>query len=81
MTPWTQVPAEGDVTVRELADHHPFGGEISPEVFEQVLDAPLDHVKDPEAAVGSYRSLTQSATFRFIRPSRRAEAERGGKEG
>lgn len=42
---------------------------------------PLDQVKDAEATFGSYRSLTQGGSFRFIRPSRRAEAGRGDGEG
>lgn len=34
--------------------------------------APLDQVKDAEAAFGSYRSLTQSEGFRFVKLRRRA---------
>jgi FO synthase subunit 2 len=38
---------------------------------------PLDEVKDAEAAFGSYRSLSQSSAFRFVKLSRRPEADRG----
>jgi 7,8-didemethyl-8-hydroxy-5-deazariboflavin synthase CofH subunit len=44
-------------------------------------ESPLDRVKDTEAAFGSYRSLTRSASFRFEMPRRRAEADRGSEEG
>jgi 7,8-didemethyl-8-hydroxy-5-deazariboflavin synthase CofH subunit len=47
---------------------------------EPEADSPLDHVKDAEAAFGSYQGLARSATFRFVRPRRQAEAERGSEE-
>ena len=43
-------------------------------------DSPLDHVKDVEAAFGSYRGLARSGEFRFVWPRRRAEADPGSKE-